>query len=112
MYWKIFGGILLAVVWLILGIALIFSVVGFKYGVSFLRLSYLTYKPFNKVVAINVERYPISNLLWYFTIGFWLGLFCVFNMLLNGITLIALPIAKQWLKLVKVCFFPIGVKFK
>ncbi|MCX4363601.1 MAG: hypothetical protein OSJ74_09525, partial [Clostridia bacterium] len=104
-YWKIFGGIFLAVLWAFVGIALMFSVIGFPIALDCFKIAYVNYKPFGKKIVLVPDRI-FASIVWIISIGWILGGISFFNALLSCATLIGLPLAGQWLKVCRLAFFP------
>ncbi len=105
LYWKIFGGIFLAVLWAFVGIALMFSVIGFPIALDCFKIAYVNYKPFGKKIVLVPDRI-FASIVLIISIGWILGGISFFNALLSCATLIGLPLAGQWLKVCRLAFFP------
>ena len=105
LYWKIFGGIFLAVLWAFVGIALMFSVIGFPIALDCFKIAYVNYKPFGKKIVLVPDRI-FASIVWIISIGWILGGISFFNALLSCATLIGLPLAGQWLKVCRLAFIP------
>lgn len=104
-YWKIFGGIFLATLWAILGITLMFSVVGFPIALDCFKIAYVNYKPFGKKIILVPDRI-FASIVWLLSIGWILGIISLVNALISCATLIGLPLVGQWLKVCKLALFP------
>lgn len=110
-YWKIFGGIFVAGIWLAVGLALMFSVVGFPLSLECFRIGWLAYKPFGKSVVLIVKR-PIASFLWLISFGWIIGSVCIVNAIVSCATLVGFPLALQWLKICRLAFFPFCAEWK
>lgn len=110
-YWRVFGGIFISVIWLVIGIVLMFSVVGFPLSLQCFRIGWLVYKPFGKNVALIVNR-PLASFLWLITFGWMIGTLCLVNALVSCATLIGFPLAGQWFKVCRLAFFPFCAVWK
>ena len=104
-YWKIFGGIFLATLWTLIGIALMFTVVGYPIALDCFRIAYVNYKPFGKKIVLIPNRI-LASIVWFFTVGWIIGGISLTNALLSCATVIGLPLANQWFKVCRLAFFP------
>lgn len=110
--WKLFGGIAFSVLWYALGVVFTLSVFGFPLAMSCFRVGRLVWKPFGKGTVIALTEYPLSNIVWGFSIGLLLGFLALSSCIVTAVTIIGLPLSKQWLKVAKVSVFPFGVYIK
>lgn len=110
-YWKVFGGIIFALIWAVVATALTLTVVGFPLAVKLYKIAYMSYKPFGKVGITQWGENAFWGVIWFTTLGIPMALFAVLNMLLNALTVLGLPIAYQWLKLTKLSLFPFSTAF-
>ena len=104
-YLKVFGGIFLATLWAIVGVILLFSVLGFPIAMDCFKIAYLNYKPFGKKIVLIPNRI-FASIVWFVSIGWLIGSICLFNALISCATVIGLPLLNQWLKVCKLAFFP------
>lgn len=109
-YWKLFGGVALCVMWFALGIVAALTVVGAPLAASFFRAGLFVYKPFGKRVAV-VPSEPLVGVLWAATGGTVFGMIAVIAALLSAVTVAAAPLALQWIKVAVVCVFPFSVRY-
>ena len=105
LYLKIFGVIFLELLFEFVGIALMFSVIGFPIALDCFKIAYVNYKPFGKKIVLVPDRI-FASIVWIISIGWILGGISFFNALLSCATLIGLPLAGQWLKVCRLAFFP------
>lgn len=108
LYWKVFGGVALCLIWFALGVAAALTVVGAPLAVSFFRIGRFVYKPFGKKVTL-VPSAPVVGTLWAATGGVAVGVFSMIFALLSAATVVALPIAFQWIKVAVASVFPFSV---
>lgn len=111
-FWKIFGGIPLAFIWGVLGLGLSLTILAYPLGVRCFRIAYLVWKPFGKEVALAVDRYPISNILWGISLGMVLGVSAFISGVIFSLSIVGIPIGRQWFKVSKVSIFPFGAYIK
>lgn len=110
--WKILGGAAYSAIWIVLGIAFTLSIIGFPLGLKCYKIGRLIWKPFGKSIVLGVARYPIINTLWASTVGMLLGIVTLVPILATALTIVGLPLSKQWIKVAKVTFFPFGTIIK
>ena len=108
LYWKLFGGVALCVIWFALGAIAAATIVGAPFAAAFFRIGRFVYKPFGKRVVI-VPSSPVLGILWAATGGTVVGVISVVAALLSAATVVALPIALQWIKVAVVSVFPFSV---
>ena len=83
LYWKLFGGVALCLIWFALGVAAALTVVGAPLAVSFFRIGRFVYKPFGKKVTL-VPSAPVVGTLWAATGGVAVGVFSMIFALLSA----------------------------
>ncbi len=104
-YWKIFGGIFLATLWVGIGAFLLFSVLGFPLALDCFKIAYLNYKPFGKKIILIPNRI-FASIVWFVSLGWIIGSISLLNALISCATVIGIPLINQWLKVCKLAFFP------
>jgi uncharacterized membrane protein YccF (DUF307 family) len=114
--WVMTGGFLIPVIYLLSGILLILTIIGFPFGVQCIKLASLGLFPFGKEVYDKPTAYGflavVFNVIWILLGGFWLAVIHLCLAVILGITIIGLPLAKQHLKLTTVALLPFGKAFK
>jgi uncharacterized membrane protein YccF (DUF307 family) len=110
--WLLFGGIFIALEYLVSSIILIITIIGIPFGMQTLKLAALALWPFGKEVRYNGNApgclSTVMNLLWLLTGGIWISLTHVFFGMLLAITIIGIPFAKQHFKLATLALSPFG----
>ncbi|HAR37161.1 MAG: hypothetical protein A2W86_10550 [Bacteroidetes bacterium GWD2_45_23] len=112
--WFVFGGVFVAIEYIIGSIALMITIIGIPFGLQSLKLAEVALWPFGKKV---VHSEPSSgclsllmNVIWFF-VG---GIPIVFTHLLFGIlfyiTIIGIPFGNQHFKLMRLALAPFGKK--
>lgn len=108
--WILFGGLALFFSWLIVGIFLCITVIGFPFGIQCFKYAKLSLAPFGKKVELNFKKFFVSNLLWLIFFG-WGMFVCYFvSGLLCCLTIIGIPAGIQVFKLSKLSIAPFGAK--
>lgn len=113
--WLLFGGIFIAIEYLVSSLVLIATIIGIPFGIQTLKLAGLALWPFNKKI---VEKEGSSgcisvlmNVIWIFTGGIWISLSHIVFGIFFGITIIGIPWAKQHFKLAGLALTPFGKDF-
>jgi len=110
--WLLFGGICIAIEYLIASILLFITIVGIPFGMQTLKLAGLALWPFGKE-AVYVNNPPgcvstLMNIIWIIVGGIWISLSHIVFGILFGITIIGIPFAKQHFKLAGLALTPFG----
>lgn len=110
--WFIFGGVIAALLWLILGLLLCVTIIGIPFGLQAFKFAGLVIFPFGKDVDLNFSEHPIINILWAIFVGWEMALGYIGVGVIFCITIIGIPFGIQWFKLAQLCLFPFGAKIK
>ncbi len=117
--WLIFGGLVMASVWLVIGLVLAITVIGMPWALSALNMARLALLPFGSRI-VNREDYAghgdigtgsmgaIGNVIWFVFAGIWIALGHLFFGFICAVTIIGIPFALQHLKLASLAIAPIG----
>jgi uncharacterized membrane protein YccF (DUF307 family) len=110
--WLIFGGIFIAIHYVVSSFLLMLTIVGIPFAMQTLKLAGLALWPFGKEVRRREHAQgclsTLMNLLWLLLGGIWICLsHMVFGMLL-AITIIGIPFALQHFKLAGLALTPFG----
>lgn len=110
--WLLFGGILIAVEYLISSLLLMITIVGIPFGMQTLKMASLALWPFGREVRSGSRSdgclYVLMNVLWILLGGIWICLsHLVFGAVLC-ITIIGIPFGLQHFKLASVALMPFG----
>ncbi len=110
--WFIFGGVFVAIEYVISSLLLCLTIIGIPFGIQTFKLARLSLFPFGKKAVVNEKSdgcLSLSmNILWILLGGIWISLtHLLFGMVLF-ITIIGIPFAKQHFKLASVALFPFG----
>jgi uncharacterized membrane protein YccF (DUF307 family) len=117
--WIVFGGLWMAVGWLIAALLMAITIVGLPWARAAFNIASYTLLPFGRVAMSREEVRgredlgtgvlgAIGNLVWLVLAGWWLALGHVFTAVGLAITIIGLPFAWAHLKLVPISLWPIG----
>ena len=106
--WALFGGILLALAWLLCGIVLCITIIGIPLGVQCFKAAKLSLFPYGKKVVLHFDKHPVANVIWVIIGGWEMALSYLMFGVLNCITIIGIPSGIQCFKFMKLAFFPFG----
>ena len=110
--WVLFGGLELAVGYLLSGVALCITIIGIPFGLQVFKLGLLALWPFGKDVKKTEGKSgclnTLMNVLWFFFGGLGLVLSHVVLGVLFYITIIGIPFGKQHFKLAHIALIPFG----
>jgi uncharacterized membrane protein YccF (DUF307 family) len=111
--WLVFGGVVLALGYLIAGVINCVFIVTIPFGIASFRLAGYALWPFGRVV---IEREKgsvagirlIGNVIWLVFGGLWLAVAHLLAALLCAITIIGIPFAIAHLRLAGLALMPLG----
>ncbi|TAJ11587.1 YccF domain-containing protein [Marinilabiliaceae bacterium JC017] len=110
--WLLFGGIMIAIEYLVASILMMITIVGIPFGLQTLKLASLALWPFGREAVPTPQAggclSTFMNILWIFLGGIWIALSHVIWGIILGITIIGIPFAKQHFKLASVALTPFG----
>jgi len=110
--WLLFGGIFIAIEYLISSVILFISIIGIPFGLQTLKLASLALWPFGKEVQYKEKTSgclaTVMNVIWILIGGIWISLTHILFGLLLGITIIGIPFARQHFKLAGLALTPFG----
>jgi uncharacterized membrane protein YccF (DUF307 family) len=111
--WLILGGLEMAIVVFCLGISLCCTIVLIPVGIQLFKIGTFTLWPFGKKVKdINLTKFKkVLNVIWAILLGWELALLYCMLGVLYCITIIGIPLGKQWFKLASFIFLPLGRGF-
>ena len=110
--WIFFGGLSLALGWVISGILCIIFIVTIPFSGACFELAGLTLAPFGKVVVerkhLNnaTDPKPIASTLWIIFSGIWLYIGYLISGVIMMCTVIGIPLGLQCFKIAKVSLNP------
>ena len=112
--WIIFGGLHMAVAWLIAALIMVITIVGIPWARAAFTIALYTLLPFGHTVVDRPTGIGsgllgfVGNLIWLVLAGWWLALGHLLTALLLAVTIIGLPFAWAHLKLAGLALWPIG----
>jgi uncharacterized membrane protein YccF (DUF307 family) len=117
--WIVFGGLWMALGWVIAAILMAITIIGLPWARAALNIALYTLLPFGQT-AVSRAAYTgredlgtgplgaIGNLIWLVLAGWWLALGHLITAAVLAITIIGIPFAWAHLKLARVALWPIG----
>jgi uncharacterized membrane protein YccF (DUF307 family) len=116
--WIVFGGVWMALGWLVAGLLMIVTIIGIPWAASAFRIAGYAFLPFGRV-AVRREDLgddgvgtgpfgTVANILWLILAGWWLALGHLITAVGLAITVIGLPFAWAHLKLAALSLWPVG----
>lgn len=110
--WVLFGGLELAVGYLLSGVMLCITIIGIPFGLQVFKLGTLALWPFGKKVEKRDNPSgclnTLMNILWFFFGGLGLVLSHLLLGALFFITIVGIPFGKQHFKLAHIALTPFG----
>lgn len=110
--WIVFGGLIIALEYLIASILLIITIIGIPFGLQTLKLAMLALWPFGQEIRSRNEKggciNTLMNIIWILIGGIWISLSHLVFGILFFITIIGIPFAKQHFKLAALALTPFG----
>lgn len=110
--WLLFGGIIIAVEYLIGSIILMITIIGIPFGLQTLKMASLSVWPFGRTSRIREGSsgclYVLMNVIWLLFGGLWIAVTHAFFGVLLCITIIGIPFGRQHFKLTEVALNPFG----
>jgi uncharacterized membrane protein YccF (DUF307 family) len=117
--WMIFGGIWMAVGWLVAAVIMAITLIGIPWAWAAFNIASYTLLPFGRKAVSRAEYLGkedtgtgplgfLGNIVWLVLAGWWLALGHLITAFLLAITVIGIPFAWAHLKLAGIALWPIG----
>lgn len=110
--WLLFGGIIVAVIYFLVGFLLCLTVIGIPFGVQLFKLGRYALWPFGHEIVRGENELgcanTLMNVLWFF-LGCWeVALIHLVCGLVFCITIVGIPFGRQHFKMALMSVFPFG----
>src|SRR5450830_1340009 len=117
--WIVFGGLWMAVGWLIAAVLMAITIVGLPWARAAFNIASYTLLPFGQK-AVSRAQYSgsedvatgplgiLGNIVWLLLAGWWLALGHLITAILLTVTIVGIPFAWAHLKLAGIALWPIG----
>jgi uncharacterized membrane protein YccF (DUF307 family) len=117
--WIIFGGVWMAVGWVIAAVVMAITIIGLPWAKAALNIAVYTLLPFGQRAVSraamtgreDIGTGPLGllgNIIWFVLAGWWLALGHLITAILLAVTIIGIPFAWAHLKLAGIALWPIG----
>jgi uncharacterized membrane protein YccF (DUF307 family) len=110
--WLLFGGLIIAIEYVIGSLVLMVTIIGIPFGVQTLKLAGLSLWPFGRDTRVHSRAsgclYILMNVLWLICGGICIAITHVIFGLLLCITIIGIPFGLQHFKLTALALTPFG----
>jgi uncharacterized membrane protein YccF (DUF307 family) len=116
--WIVFGGLWMAVGWLIAAILMAVTIIGLPWAWAAFNIASYTLLPFGRKAVSRAEYSGhdigtgvfglLGNIIWLVLAGWWLALGHLITAVLLAITIVGIPFAWAHLKLAGIALWPIG----
>lgn len=111
--WFIFGGFVMGISWLFVGLLWCITIVGIPVGVQCFKLAGLAFFPFGKEVHYGGGPGSfLLNILWLIFGGIGLAIESVVLGCIFCVTIIGIPFGLQCFKIAKLSLMPFGASVK
>lgn len=110
--WLLFGGLWLALGYLIFGVFACIFIITIPAGVASFRMAQFALWPFGRSVIEPANGIgglsAVTNIIWFIVAGLWLAIGHITTAAAQAITIIGIPLAIANLKMIPVTCFPFG----
>ena len=116
--WIVFGGLWMAIAWVIAGIIMAITIVGLPWAWAAFNIASYTLLPFGRKAVSRAEYTGhdvgtgpfglLGNIIWLVLAGWWLALAHVLTAIVLAATIVGIPFAWAHLKLAGIALWPIG----
>jgi uncharacterized membrane protein YccF (DUF307 family) len=109
--WLLFGGLWLALGYVVAALICFLLIVTIPFGFASLRIASFALWPFGRTIVEKPGPRPgatVGNVLWIVLCGLWLAIGHIITAVAMAITIIGIPLALANLKLVPVSLMPLG----
>jgi len=112
--WLIFGGVIMALLWALIGLILCVTIIGIPFGVQCLKIAGFVIWPFGRDVELGGFGVmgALGNIIWILVCGIELCIAHLLFGLILCITIIGIPFGLQHFKLAKLALIPFGARIK
>jgi uncharacterized membrane protein YccF (DUF307 family) len=109
--WLVFGGLWLAVGYLLAAFVCFLLIITIPFGFAALRIASFALWPFGRTIVDRPGAGTgalIGNVIWVVLFGFWLALGHLVSAVVMAMTIVGIPLALANLKLIPVSLLPLG----
>src|ERR1700736_6419659 len=109
--WLVFGGIWMAVGYLVAALISFLLIITIPFGFASLRIASYALWPFGRTIVDKPTAGTgalIGNVIWVVLFGFWLAIGHLVSAAAMAVTIVGIPLALANLKLIPVSLMPLG----
>jgi uncharacterized membrane protein YccF (DUF307 family) len=109
--WLIFGGLWLALGYLLAAVICFVLIITIPFGFAALRIASYALWPFGRTIVEKPGEHPfavIGNIIWVVLFGIWLAIGHVVSAVAMAATIIGIPLALANLKMIPISLVPLG----
>lgn len=109
--WVIFGGLWLALGYVLAGIVACILIITIPWGIAAFRLASFAFWPFGRTIVQNPTSgaaSSVGNVIWIIVFGWWLALGHLTTGIAQCLTIIGIPLGLANFKLIPVSLVPMG----
>jgi uncharacterized membrane protein YccF (DUF307 family) len=109
--WLIFGGLWLALGYLLAALICFILIITIPFGFAALRIASYALWPFGRTIVDMPGTRPgalIGNVIWVILFGIWLAIGHVVTAVAMAVTIIGIPLALANLKMIPISLLPLG----
>ena len=111
--WLIFGGLWLALGYLVAALICFVLIITIPFGFASLRIASYALWPFGRTIVAKPGARPgalVGNIIWIVLFGWWLALGHLFTGIALCITIIGIPLGLANFKIIPITLLPLGVQ--
>ena len=109
--WLVFGGLWLALGYLLAALICFVLIVTIPFGFASLRIASFALWPFGRTIIDKPGTRAgalVGNIIWVILFGWWLALGHLISAVAMAVTIVGIPLALADLKLIPVSLMPLG----
>jgi uncharacterized membrane protein YccF (DUF307 family) len=109
--WLIFGGLVLAFGYAVVGVIMCILIITIPFGIASLRMALFCLWPFGRTIVKRPDAGApslVGNVIWFILAGWWLAIGHLVSGILQCITIIGIPLGLANFKLIPVSLTPLG----
>lgn len=109
--WLVFGGLWLALGYMLAGVILTITIIGIPFAVASFRIGFYALWPFGRRLVDRPSAgigSGIGNVLWLLLAGWWLTIMHLITGIAHCITIIGIPLGIANFKLIPAALLPLG----
>ncbi len=111
--WLIFGGLWLAIGYVIAGIVCFILIITIPFGIASFRIAGYALWPFGRTAIRRMDAGVLSiigNVIWLLIAGWWLAVAHIVTGVLMCLTIIGIPLGLANFKLIPISLLPLGTR--